>query len=62
VRNLGLTLDYGDAAVAGEVYNLPLSFTMVVQLQNGARLRSDVSFSSYRRFIANSRLIPDRIQ
>ena len=62
VRRVSLTLDYGDAIVAGQVYNLPLSFTMVVQMQKGERIRNEVSFRDFRRFTASSRVIPDGIK
>lgn len=59
IRRVSLTLDYDDASVAGQVYNLPLSFTMVVEMQKGEQIRNDVSFRDFRRFLANSRVIPD---
>jgi|ERR1035437_5164386 hypothetical protein len=62
VRHVSLTLEYGDAVVAGKVHNLPIDFTMVVQLQKGGQLRNDVTFGGYRRFVANSHLITDRVQ
>ena len=61
VRHVELVLDYGDAVVAGVTYPLPSSFTMVVRLQTGARLRNEVTFSDYRRFTANSRVVPEGI-
>ncbi len=57
VRSLSLTLDYDDAQVAGKAYNLPLSFTMTVDLQNGRAIRNQAAFRDYRRFAASSRVI-----
>jgi len=58
VRKGTLTLDYADAALRGGVFNLPLSFTVTVQLQRGAKIRNEAVFHHYQRSSASSRVLP----
>jgi VWFA-related protein len=58
VRQLNLSLEYGDMAVGGQVYTLPLTFTMDLRLRKRTLVRNEVSFRSYQRFTSDSRLLP----
>ena len=53
-----VSLDYGDTEVGGQVYTLPLSFTVDVRLRKRTMIRNDSVFRSYQRFTTNSRLLP----
>jgi hypothetical protein len=60
IRQMSLSLEYGDVPVGGQVYALPLSFTMDVRLRKRALVRNEVSFRSYQRFTADSHFLPAR--
>ncbi|HEY1342904.1 MAG TPA: VWA domain-containing protein [Bryobacteraceae bacterium] len=57
IHQLSMSLDYGDMAVGGQVYILPLSFTLDLRLHKRTLVRNEVGFRSYQRFTAESRLI-----
>ncbi len=58
IRQMSLSLDYGDVPVGGQVYALPLAFTMDVRLRKRGLVRNEASFRSYRRFTTDSRFVP----
>jgi len=58
VRQMSLSLEYGDVAVGGQVYTLPLSFTIDVRTGKRTVLRNDVGFHSCERFTVDSRFLP----
>jgi hypothetical protein len=60
IRQMSLSLEYGDVPVGGRVYALPLSFTMDVRLRKRALVWNEVSFRSYQRFTADSHFLPAR--
>jgi VWFA-related protein len=59
LRRLSVSLEYGDTEVGGQVYNLPLSFTMDVAVQKRTLVRNEVDFRSYQRFTTSSRLVSE---
>jgi len=58
VRQMSLSLEYGDVSVGGQVYTLPLSFTIDVRTGKRTVVRNEVGFRSCQRFTADSRLLP----
>jgi len=58
VRQMSVTVDYGDTEVGGQVYILPLSFTVDVRLRKRTQIRNESIFRSYQRFTADSRIVP----
>jgi hypothetical protein len=62
VRDVSITLDYSAETVAGGTFYLPHAFTMVLRLQKGASVRNSVVFTDYRRYAADSRIVPDEIR
>ena len=56
VRQISLALDYDDVAVADQVYLLPIAVTIDVRLHKRTVARNEVSFRSYQRFSADSRI------
>ena len=50
VRQMSVTLDYGDTEVGGQVYTLPLSFAVDVRLRKRTQIRNESVFRSYQRF------------
>jgi len=56
VRQISLGLDYDDVAVADQVYLLPIAVTIDVRLHKRTVARNEVSFRSYQRFSADSRI------
>ena len=58
LRQMSLSLEYGDVPVGGQVYTLPLSFTMDVRMGRRTLVRNEVSFRSCQRFTTDSRLLP----
>ena len=60
IRQMSLSLEYGDVPVGGQVYTLPLSFTMDVRMGRRTLVRNEVSFRSYQRFTADSHFLPAR--
>jgi VWFA-related protein len=58
VRDLSLTLDYGDMEVGNAVYLLPHSFTLDIRLRKRTHVRNEITFRSYQRFNVQSRLVP----
>lgn len=59
VRDASLILDYSAETVAGKIYYLPHDFTMVLRLQKGASIRNHAEFTDYRRYTADSRVVPE---
>jgi len=58
VRQMSLSLEYGDVSVGGQVYTLPLSFTIDVRTGKRMVVRNEVGFRSCQRFSVDSRLLP----
>ena len=52
--------DYGDTEVGGQVYTLPLAFTLDVRLRKRTQIRNENVFRSYQRFASESRLLPGK--
>jgi hypothetical protein len=57
VRQMAVSLDYGDIEVGGQVYTLPLSFTVDVRLRKRTQIRNESVFRSYQRFTSSSRIV-----
>lgn len=53
-----VTVDYGEAEIAGSRYLLPLKATVVLR-QSGGDSRNQVSFHDYRKFSADSSVMFD---
>jgi VWFA-related protein len=56
VRQVSLALDYDEIGVADQVYLLPVAVTLDVRLHKKTVARNEVSFRSYQRFSADSRI------
>jgi VWFA-related protein len=56
VRQVALTLDYDEVGVADQIYLLPIAATIDVRLHKKTVARNEVSFRSYQRFSADSRI------
>jgi VWFA-related protein len=57
VRHVTLALDYDDTAVGGNLYLLPLSVDIELRLRKKTVVRNEISFRSYQRFTATSRIV-----
>ena len=57
VRQMAVSLDYGDTEVGGQVYTLPLALTVDVRLRKRTQIRNESLFRSYQRFTTNSRIV-----
>jgi|GEM_PF-1642849 len=58
VRQVRLALEYDEASVGGILHLLPLSVDINLRLRKKTVLRNEISFRAYRRFTAESRVLP----
>jgi VWFA-related protein len=56
VRQISIALDYDEVGVADQIYLLPISATIDVRLHKKTLARNEVTFRSFQRFSADSRI------